>query len=62
MEPIYNIVLEAEVVVKNEAKTVKGECILKAQRVLMGCMEPQALYLVDALGFMVQTLGALGKW
>ena len=57
MEPNYNIVLEAEVTVKNEAKTVKGECILKAQRVLIDCTEPQALYLVDALEFMARALG-----
>lgn len=54
-------VLEAEVAVKNEARTVKGECVLKAQRILMDCTETQALYLVDVLEFMAQTLGTLGK-
>lgn len=54
-------VLEIEVTVKNEARTVKGECVLKAQRILMDCTETQALYLVDVLEFMAQTLGTLGK-
>lgn len=54
-------VLEAELVVKNEAKTVKGDCVLKAQRILMDCTEDQAMYLVNVLEYMAQMLGTIGK-
>ena len=60
----YNKIMEAlevELTVKNEAKTVKGNCVLKAQRILMDCTEEQALYLVNVLEYMAQTLDTIGK-
>lgn len=54
-------VLGAEVVIKNEGKTKKGDSIAKAQRILMNCTETQVLYLVDVLEFMAQTIGFLGR-
>jgi len=54
-------ILGADIVIKNEARTVKGECVVKAQEILMDCTEKQALYLVDVLEFMAKTINVLGR-
>ena len=35
-------ILEVDIVIKNEVRTVKGDCVVKAQEILMDCTEKQA--------------------
>ena len=55
-------ILEAEIVIKsNEKKTVKGDCVIKAQEILMDCTESQALYLVKVLEFSAKNISGVSK-
>lgn len=50
-------VLEADIITKSgEKRSVKGNCVMKAQEILMDCTEAQALYLVKVLEFSAQNI------
>lgn len=53
--------LGADIVIKDtEERTVKGDCAIKAQKILMGCTEKQAEYLVKVLEFSAQNISGTG--
>ena len=52
-------VLEAEIVIKGIAGTVKSDCAARAQKVFMESTETQALYLVKMLEDMAEGLKIL---
>lgn len=52
-------VLEADIVIRGVAGTVKGDCTARAQKVFMESTEAQALYLVKVLENMAEGLRAL---
>lgn len=50
-------ILESDIITKNgEKRSVKGNCVMKAQEILMDCTETQALYLVKVLEFSAQNI------
>lgn len=52
-------VLEADIVIKGVAGTVRGDCTARAQKVFMESTESQALYLVKMLEIMAEGLKIL---
>lgn len=52
-------VLEADIVIRNEAGTVKGDCVARAQKVFLESTEAQAVFLVQVLEFMAQSMKAI---
>lgn len=52
-------VLEADIVIKDVAGTVRGDCAARAQKVFMESTEAQALYLVKMLETMAEGLKVL---
>lgn len=52
-------VLEADIVIKGVAGTVRGDCTARAQKVFMESTESQALYLVKMLETMAEGLKIL---
>lgn len=55
-------VLEADIVIKSGVGgSLKESCVVKAQEILMGCTEPQALYLVNVLEFSAGTISSVAK-
>lgn len=49
-------VMGAEVVIKDEDKTIKGKCVAKAQDILLNSTEKQAVYLTKMLEYMAKDL------
>lgn len=49
-------VLDEDIVMRNEAGTVKGDCTARAQKVFWESTEAQALFLVQVLEFMAQNI------
>lgn len=49
-------VLGAEVVIKDEDKTVKGKCAAKAQNIMWNSTEKKAIYLTKMLEIMAENL------
>ena len=51
--------LEADVVIRNIDRSIKGNCAARAQKVLLESTEKQALFLVQVLEFMAQNMKAI---
>nr|WP_300841216.1 helix-turn-helix transcriptional regulator [uncultured Acetatifactor sp.] len=52
--------LGADLVIESDGvKTVKGNCIMRAQEILMDCTETQALYLLKVLEFSAKNIGSV---
>ncbi len=49
-------ILGADIVVRDLEKTVKGECVAKAQQIFMGSTENQALFMLNVLECIVQSI------
>lgn len=52
-------VLEANIVIKEEVGTVKGDCAARAQKVFLESTEDQAVFLVQVLEYMAQNIKAI---
>lgn len=52
-------VLDADIVIRDLAGTVKGDCAARAQKVFMESTEPQAEFLVQVLEYMAQNMKAV---
>lgn len=49
-------ILGADIIIRSEARSVKGKCAEKAQKILMDSTEKQALFMVHMLECMAQGL------
>lgn len=52
-------ILGADIVIRSEVRTVKGECAEKAQKILMDSTEKQAIFMVHMLESMAQGLALM---
>ena len=52
-------VLGIDIVIRNEEKSIKGNCIARAQEILLNSTDEQALFLIRLLEFMVENREAL---
>ena len=48
--------LEADIVIRNMTRTVKGDCTARAQKVFLESTESQAVFLVRVLEYMAQNM------
>ena len=48
--------LEADIVIRHNAETIKGDCTARAQKVFLESTESQAVILVQVLEFMAQNI------
>lgn len=49
-------ILKMDVVMRNEMETVQEKCVIKAQEILMGSTEKQALFMVKVLECMSENI------
>lgn len=49
-------ILGADIVIRSEVRTVKGECVKKAQKIFMDSTEKEALFMIHMLECIVQNL------
>ena len=52
-------ILGIDIVIRNEEKSIKGNCIARAQEILLNSTDEQALFLIRLLEFMVENREAL---
>ena len=52
-------VLEADISIRNSDGTVKGECATRAHKVFLESTESQAVFLVQVLEYMAETMKAV---
>ncbi len=52
-------VLGADIVIQDEGKTVKGNCVARVQEILMNSTEEQALFMTGLLEFVAQNMGGV---
>lgn len=52
-------VLDADIAIRNSDGTVKGECAARAHKVFLESTEPEAVFLVQVLEFMAQSMKAV---
>lgn len=52
-------VLDADIAIRNSDGTVKGECAARAHKVFLDSTEKQAVFLIQVLEFMAQSIKAV---
>jgi len=51
--------LDADIAIRNSDGTVKGECAARAHKVFLESTEKQAVFLVQVLEYMAETMKAV---
>lgn len=52
-------ILEVDIIIRNEEKTVIDICVAKVERILMNSTEAQALFMTGVLECMAQNIGSV---